>query len=276
MVESGICLAQLKVDSKSNEIKGIPEILSWLNIEGAVVTTDAIGTQKDIVSMIIEKGADFVLPVKANQENTQKDIELVMMGLVGEQELEQELAKKRKAKGKIIETSQTKKLDSFQELEKGHSRMDRRTYHVWNEGGSLVEKEWPGVKAVGMVIRERLQIHYLDNGEIDNEQPTTETQFYIMSRKMKAEEFACYTRGHWGIENGLHWVLDDVLREDRCTSRKGHSTENLCLMRKIVYNLLKLDENVDGKSVKAKQVYYRNNPDAICRLIFEIIPGSRT
>ena len=92
---------------------------------------------------------------------------------------------------------------------------------------------------------------------------------------MSAEEFGCYSRQHWAIENRLHWVLDDALREDRCTARKGLATENLGLMRKIIYNLLKLDPAVQGMSVRAKQVYYRNNPDAICRLIFEVVPGSK-
>jgi hypothetical protein len=92
---------------------------------------------------------------------------------------------------------------------------------------------------------------------------------------MSAEEFGCYSRQHWAIENRLHWVLDDALREDRCTARKGYATENLGLMRKIVYNLLKLDDAVQGMSVRAKQVYYRNNPDAVCRLIFEVVPGAK-
>ena len=91
---------------------------------------------------------------------------------------------------------------------------------------------------------------------------------------MNVEEFACFSRHHWAIENSLHWVLDDALREDRCTARKGHATENIGLMREIVYNLLKLDSDVQNMSVRAKQIYYRNNPDAVCRLLFEVIPGA--
>ena len=90
---------------------------------------------------------------------------------------------------------------------------------------------------------------------------------------MSAEEFACYARGHWGIENSLHWVLDDYFREDRCTARVGKATENLGLMRKIIYNLTKLDEVTEKMSMKGKQVYYRNNPDAIIKLLFEAIPS---
>ena len=101
-----------------------------------------------------------------------------------------------------------------------------------------------------------------------------EKESYIISRRMKADEFACFSRHHWSIENGQHWVLDDALREDRCTARKGHATENIGLMRKIVYNLLKLDSDVKRMSVRAKQIHYRNNPDAVCRLLFEVIPGN--
>lgn len=91
---------------------------------------------------------------------------------------------------------------------------------------------------------------------------------------MSAEEFACYVRGHWSIENSLHWVLDDVFREDRCTARKGFATENLGLMRRIVYNLMQLDPNCSGKSMRAKETY-RNNLDAVCTLLFEFVSGTR-
>jgi predicted transposase YbfD/YdcC len=138
----------------------------------------------------------------------------------------------------------------------------------------VFKDEWPDVAAVGMVVRERLVIHRNQDGEIVDEKPTVETESYIISRKMKAEEFACITRHHWSIENGLHWVLDNVFREDRCTARKGYATENIGLLRKIVYNLLKLDSNVQDMSLKARQIYYRNNPNAVCRLLFEVVPGN--
>ncbi len=91
---------------------------------------------------------------------------------------------------------------------------------------------------------------------------------------MNAEEFACFSRHHRAIANSLHWVLDDALREDRCTAGKGHAAKNISLMRKIVYDLLKLNNDVQSMSVRAKQTYYRNTPDAVCRLLFEVVPGS--
>jgi predicted transposase YbfD/YdcC len=275
MVDSGICIGQLKVEAKTNEIKGIPDLLSWLDIEGAVVTTDAIGCQKDILECLKNKGADFVLPVKDNQANMHKDIQLEMDTIIAEQQFEAEKAKQYAAKGIKIETPLTDKLGVYQELEKSHSRVDRRTYYVWNDASCIFKDKWPEIAGVGMVVRERLVIHRYENGEIIDEKPTIETETYIISKHMSADEFACLARCHWAIENSLHWVLDDALREDRCTARKGHSTENLGLMRKIVYNLMKLDEDVQGMSVRAKQIYYRNNPDAICRLLFELVPGAK-
>ncbi|MCL2124642.1 MAG: ISAs1 family transposase [Oscillospiraceae bacterium] len=274
VVETGICIGQLRVEAKTNEIKGIPDLLDWLDVKGAVVTTDAIGCQKEIVKILVGKGAEFVLPVKDNQANMHNDIKLEMETVIAEQRFEAERAGAYAEKGIKIETPLTDKMGVHQELDQGHSRIERRTYYVWNDASCIFKDEWPEVAAVGMAVRERLVIHRDEDGEIIAEKPTVETETYIISKHMAAEEFGCYSRHHWAIENSLHWVLDDALREDRCTARKGHATENLGLMRKIVYNLLKLDDAVQGMSVRAKQVFYRNNPDAICRLIFEVIPGA--
>jgi len=273
VVETGICIGQLKVEAKTNEIKGIPDLLDWLDLEGAVVTTDAIGCQKDIVRTLVSKGADFVLPVKDNQANMHKDIRLEMDTLIAEQQLEAAAAEEYAAKGIKIETPITDALGIHQEFDRGHSRLERRTYYIYNDASCILKDEWPDVASIGMVVRERLVIHRDSDGEIMDEQPSIEAETYIISKHMKAEEFACYSRHHWAIENSLHWVLDDALREDRCTARKGYSTENLGMLRRIVYDLLKLDNAVQNMSVKAKQVYYRNNPDAVRRLIFEVIPG---
>ncbi len=274
MVDTGICIGQLRVEAKTNEIRGIPDLLDWLDIRGAVVTTDAIGCQKDIIKILLDKGADFVLPVKDNQANLHKDIKLEMDTIIAEQQLEASAAKEYAEKGIKIEMPLTDMLGIHQEFDKGHSRIERRTYYVLNDASCVFKDEWPDVAAVGMAVRERLLIHRDEDGQIMDEEPTVETETYIISRRMNAEEFACFSRHHWGIENSLHWVLDDALREDRCTARKGHATENIGLMRKIVYNLLKLDSDVQNMSVRAKQIYYRNNPDAVCRLLFEVIPGA--
>jgi predicted transposase YbfD/YdcC len=274
MVDTGICIGQLRVEAKTNEIKGIPDLLDWLDLRGAVVTTDAIGCQKDITKLILGKGADFVLPVKENQPNLHKDIQLEMDTIIAQQQLEASTAKEYAEKGIKIATPLTDMLGMHQEFDQGHSRIERRNYYLWNDVPCVIKDEWPDVAAIGMVVRERLVIHRGEDRNVLDEEPTVETQTYIISRPMNVEEFACISRNHWAIENSLHWVLDDTLREDRCTARKGHATENIGLMRKIIYNLLKLDSDVQNKSVKAKQIYYRNNPDAVCRLLFEIVPGA--
>jgi predicted transposase YbfD/YdcC len=224
--------------------------------------------------ILLDKGADFVLPVKDNQENLHKDIKLEMDTIIARQQLETSVAKEYAEKGIKIAMPLTDMLGIHQEFDKCHSRIERRTYYVWNDASCVFKDEWPDVAAVGMVVRERLVIHRGEDGEIMDEEPSVETESYIISRRMNAEEFACFSRHHWAIENSLHWVLDDALREDRCTARKGHATENIGLMRKIVYNMLKLDRDVQNMSVRAKQIYYRNNPDAICRLLFEVVPGA--
>ena len=140
MVETGICIGQLKIDAKTNEIKGIPDLLNWLDIEGAVVTTDAIGCQKEIIKIIVKKGADFVLPVKDNQSNMHKDILLEMSTVVAEQQFEAARANKFETKGIKIETPIKDKLEIHQETDQGHSRIERRTYYVWNDA-SCVSKE---------------------------------------------------------------------------------------------------------------------------------------
>jgi predicted transposase YbfD/YdcC len=274
MVDIGICIGQLKVDAKTNEIKGIPDLLNWLDLKGAVVTIDAIGCQKEIIKILLSKGADFVLPAKDNQSTLHQNIQLEMETVLAEQQIEASIAKKCADKGIKIATPLTDKLEIYQEFDKGHSRIERRTYYVWNDAACVSKDEWPDVAAVGMAVRERLVIHRDENGEIMDEDPTVETETYIISRHMNVDEFACFSRHHWAIENSLHWVLDDALREDRCTARKGHATANIGLMRKIVYNLLKLDSDVQNMSIRAKQIYYRNNPDAVCRLLFELIPGA--
>jgi predicted transposase YbfD/YdcC len=275
LVKSGVCIGQMRVEDKTNEIKGIPDLLDWLDIEGATITADAIACQREIVDKIVSKKADFVLPVKGNQPTMHDDITLEMQRVISEQRFEEALTDSLASRGVTTKTPFSDKLKTFQELDKGHGRIERRTYYVWNDPSCILKQGWQAVAGVGMVLRERWQIHRGEDGEALREESTTETESYILSRHMEADEFGCYARGHWAVENSLHWVLDDALREDRCTARRGHATENLALMRKIVYNMMKLDDAVAGMSVRAKQVFYRNNPDAAARLIFEVVPGSK-
>jgi predicted transposase YbfD/YdcC len=272
MVEAGLCVGQIRIDEKTNEIKGIPELLEWLDLEGSTVTIDAIGCQKEIVRQLTGKHADFVLPVKDNQANLHKEIAEEIDFKLYEKAKEDLRAEALAQKGIVIDRPAAAAPDMFVQYEKGHARIERRTYYVCNNPESACVKDWPGVGSIGMVVRERTVIHRDGGGNVLPETPTVERETYILSRPMDAEEFACYARGHWGVENSLHWVLDDYFREDRCTARAGHATENLALMRKLVFNLMKSDKNVEGKSMKAKSVYYRTNPRAVEELLFGVIP----
>jgi predicted transposase YbfD/YdcC len=272
VAELGLCIGQIRIDEKTNEIKGIPEMLEWLDLEGATISIDAIGCQKEIVRMLAGKGADFVLQVKDNQPTLRDDIMLEMQARIQEKEIHDELDKRRRGKGIHVEASANGPLDVYQQCDHDHGRIERRTCYVLNDSACVNSEEWPEVKSVGLVFRERLIIKRDADGNVLDGEPSGEWSVYVMSRAMAAEELACHARTHWSIENGLHWVLDDFFREDRCTARVGHATENLGLLRKAVFNMMKLDENVKKESMKGKQVYYRNNPDAIWKLIFEDIP----
>jgi predicted transposase YbfD/YdcC len=274
MVEQGLCIGQIRVDEKTNEIVGIPELLEWLDLEGSVVTIDAIGCQKDITETLVRKGAHFVLPVKDNQPTLHDDIETEMRWLVQEkaqQDKRYVLWKQRGSDAKELGGASVP-LDEFVQTDKGHSRIERRTYYTCDNVRSVDIGKWPSVAAAGMVIRERMPICKDGEGDILAQPVVQECETYILSRPMGAEEFSCYARGHWGIENSLHWVLDDYFREDRCTARRGHATENLGLLRKTVFNLMKLDKDVEKLSMKGKQIHYRNDHEAVERLLFETIP----
>ncbi|NCC45238.1 MAG: ISAs1 family transposase, partial [Clostridia bacterium] len=123
IADTGICIGQLRIDAKTNEIKGIPDLLDWLDLRGAVVTTDAIGCQKDITRILLDKGADFVLPVKDNQENLHKNIKLEMDTIIAQQRLEASAAREYAEKGKKIAMPFTDLLGIHQEFDKGHSRI---------------------------------------------------------------------------------------------------------------------------------------------------------
>jgi predicted transposase YbfD/YdcC len=274
VTELGLCIGQLQIDEKTNEIKGIPELMKWLDLDGAVVTIDAIGCQREIAAQIIEKGGSFILPAKGNQPTLHSDILLEMQTQIAIKELEvvQAAERSKKARRKV-EPEFNPDFDEFVRLNKGHGRIERRSCYVLNDVSCVDGSLWPHVQSIGLIRRERLIIHRDENGNVIDEEFSDETETYIMSLKMNAETFACHVRDHWKIENSLHWVLDDWAREDRCTARIGHATENLGALRRLVYNLMSLDRNTEKMSKRAKQVYYRNDIDAVFRLLFEYVPG---
>jgi len=210
--DNNVVFGQLATGARSNEITAIPKLLNMLDIKGTVVTIDAIGTQKSIAKTIIERGGDYVLQVKGNQETLRRDITELF-----------EWAESRQFKG--IEHAQS------EQTEKGHGRIETRRVCVIRTLNLITEREaWPDLRCVVRVECER---------RIGSES-ASETRYYISSvESRRSEELARICRQHWGIENGLHWSLDVSFSEDDSRVRKGHGAENLSRLRRLATNMLK-------------------------------------
>lgn len=221
-----LVLGQQKVKNKSNEITAVPELLEMLSIEGAVLTLDAMGCQKEIASLIIQKKADYILCLKANHKGM---YERVFDWF--------KLAREENFVGRKFET--------YQEIESEHHRIEKR--EVWvvpvEEILGLDPKgEWKGLKTIVMVIRERICWN----------KTTRQTHFYLSSWPENALKMARAIRSHWGIENSVHWTLDVTFAEDKSRIRKENAPENFALLRRLALNILKQDIG-DKRSVKRKR-----------------------
>jgi predicted transposase YbfD/YdcC len=208
--ENKLSLGQVVVDEKSNEITAIPELLRLLDITGAVVTIDAMGCQKEIAGLIRDGEADYVLAVKENQPTLYERV----CGAVDEG-LEQDAAR----------------IDEHRTEERGHGRREVRTYAVF-PAPAMVDPEglWRDLSAVGVTFSERTDARG---------RTSLEGRYYILSRLLSAEEFAGAVRGHWSIENQLHWQLDVSFREDDCRVRTGHAAANLSVIRRFALGRLR-------------------------------------
>ena len=241
MSEIGISIGQVAVDKKSNEIKAIPDLLKILDIRGCYLTIDAMGTQETIARGIVKAGGHYVLKVKKNQRTLMQDI-----------------------KAFFNENPTYDTTDFFDtEMEKNHGREEYREYYISYCTDCISnKKKWDTVKAIGMVV-----VHKW----IGAKQEATE-HFYIMDTEMTVEMFARTTRSHWNIECGLHWRLDVIFNEDRSRNRDGHSVANLSAVRKLVFNIVKMDSSFGKISFEKKLTRYRYNFDNIENLIFCVIP----
>lgn len=239
--DRGICLGHLKVDDKSNEIPALPQLMELLDLKGTIITADAMNTQKNTVSKAIALGADYVLPVKENQPSLLEEVELLFND-----------AQKRDFKG--IDA------DNFETIEKSHGRIEIRKYTVIDSSELPSTKEWAGFKSAGKVIRDRTY----------KGKTSTETQYYISSCEIDAKQFAKVVRGHWGIENSLHLVLDITFREDQLRYRDRIGAENLAAIRKLTLSALAKDKKLKcGKS--GKRIAAATDPEyreKLLKLIF--------
>jgi predicted transposase YbfD/YdcC len=215
---AGLTLGQVRTADKSNEITAIPELLDALDIQGAVITIDAMGCQHNIAARITQSGADYVLGVKDNQPGLAEAIRLWF-------------------KSANAGTLDRPFWDAIQ-VEKNHGRIETRRCVVTNDVGWLQEQgqHWAGLQSLVMVESTREII-----AGTDIRTCKTERRYYISSLPAKAALLGNTVRAHWGIENSMHWVLDVAFREDDCRIRCGDAAQNFAILRRIALNTLKRD-----------------------------------
>jgi len=240
-----LVLGQVKVRDKSNEIIAIPALLDMLAIEGAVVTIDAMGCQRDISQKIIDKKADYILALKGNQGTLREDVEV--------------FAAEQKASGfKDTKVSQHKTIDA------DHGRIETRTYTVIHDVKWLQERhQWPGLKSVVMVESEReIPATAKDPAKIEREM-----RFYITSLVWLAGQIAPAVRGHWMIENGLHWMMDMMFRDDECRVRTEHAPANFTTIKHMALNLIRLKSSGKKDSMKTRRFVASWDDDYLAALV---------
>ena len=220
---NAVVLGQVKTEEKSNEITAVPELLDKLELSGCIVTLDAMGCQRAIAKQVKEGGGDYVLAVKGNQKQLNREVRRYF-----------DAARERDFECEGIENDET--------AEDGHGRVESRSYYLSTDLGALsCVKKWNGLRAVGMVESERW-----NDGRVSIEQ-----RYYITSLE-DVETFGRAVRSHWGIENELHWRLDVTFREDEGRIRRGNAPHNMGVIRHVAVNLLKREST--KISVRKKRI----------------------
>lgn len=212
-VNQGLVLGQVKTNEKSNEITAIPELLRTLDLKSCVVTIDAMGAQTKITKQIIDQKGDYAISLKGNQGNLNDEVR------------------------QLFEDAEKNGYDHLEHdvhttVEGNHGRIETRRCVVTNDTDWYADKsKWAGLKTFAMIESTR------DLGDkIEND-----TRFFISSLPMDAEQLLQVARGHWAVENSLHWCLDISFREDECRIRKKNAPENLAILRRFALNLIKND-----------------------------------
>ena len=228
--QSGLLLGQRKVRNKSNEITAVPELLRALQLAGCIVTADALHCQKDITREIKEADAQYVLALKGNQGTAFVEVKAFLDDAIQRNESH---------------------LVTVQTTDKEHGRLEVRRYWQTEKLDWFADRnEWEGLKSVGVVEARRTV----------NGKESVERRYYLSSLKSDAAQFARAVRGHWGVENSLHWVLDVVFGEDDSRARSGHAAENLAATRRLAVNLLRRDKTCK-RSIKGKLMRAAIDPD---------------
>lgn len=237
---TNLVLGQVAVDNKSNEITAIPELLKLIDIKGAIITMDAMGTQKSIAEEIVNKKGDYVLALKKNHADLYQDVKDFFDGHQTDNFAE-------------LEHSQ------FQSIDKEHGRLETRTITVTKN------ITWSGADAVWKGLKSFVQVKSIR--EI-RDKITEETRYYISSLDAKASILAEAVRAHWGIENKLHWMLDVTFNEDQSRIRKDHAPRNLAVLRKVALNILKSNP-IPKKSVRRQKLLASWNQTYLINLVFK-------
>ncbi len=242
----GLSIGQVKVEEKTNEISAIPELLDLIDIKGAHITIDAIGTQEKITKKVVNKGAHYVFKVKENQKELQKDI--------------------KKYFEKINNLKAHKDIE-WKEVtdKKSHGRTEKRKYYLsYNTKVISNKKKWNTIGAIAYVRVERTT----------GDETSITDNYYISDYKIEIDKLEEVIRSHWNIECGLHWKLDVIMDEDHSRNRIGYSIDNLAIVRKIAFNLASLDPSFSNKKIplQRKLTRYMLDFNNIERLIFEVIP----
>ena len=213
-----LVLGQLKVDEKSNEITAIPKLLEILDIEGSIITIDAMGTQKEIAKKIIKEKADYILALKGNHSLLEEEVKSIF---------------------------KVQEIDSSDEdFDKGHGRVEIRKCEVITDLEFLEGKEqWI---AISSIIR-------ITSTRIIRDKTSVENRLYISSLNSNAKDFNRYIRQHWGVENSLHYTLDVTFNEDQQRKRDKNAAQNFSIIQKVALNLLK-NEKSKKISLKAKRL----------------------
>jgi predicted transposase YbfD/YdcC len=219
-----LVLGQVKVADKSNEIVAIPALLAMMAIEGAIVTIDAMGCQREIAQQILDQKADYVLALKGNQGTLREDVEV--------------FAAEQKANG-----FKDTKISRHETVDGDHGRIETRAYTAIHDVAWLQERhDWPGLRGVVMVESTREIADKIQR----------ETRFYITSLAWLAIQLGPVVRSHWAVENSLHWVMDMTFRDDECRIRTEHAPANFTTLRHIALNLIRKAPGKESLRLKRK------------------------
>jgi predicted transposase YbfD/YdcC len=238
-VSQKLSIAQVAVDSKSNEITAIPEVLKLVELCGAVVTIDAMGCQTEIARAIVDGGGDYILAVKGNQPTLHDGVAEYFLEHISDDFARVDVSR-----------CETK--------EKGHGRVEHRSYYVLDVPPDLPDAgRWVGLKQIGVAISDATR----------DGKPCDDVRYYILSKILTARRFGTLARSHWGIENSLHWQLDMSFDEDRNRTRKDHAPANLAVLRRIALSLLK-NEASSKVGVRNRRLTAAWNTDYLHKVLF--------